>query len=287
MTRVDKPRGRNLELQPPPVKVLVLERYPSLPILQPAKASSPEFIEQLKTYGADLFLVVAYGEILKASLLALPPLGCVNIHASLLPKYRGAAPMQRGLMDGVKETGITLIAMNAQMDAGDVLAIESIPVPVDMTLGQLEVKLCDLAIELTARTLSDLAGGRAHYQPQDHTLATLAPKLTQDEMRIDWNLPAETIHNLVRALSPFPGAWCEVLVAQEKKRLKIKRASVDPSLQGEPGAVVKLTAQECVVACGAGSLVLLEVQLEGKKTMTTAQFLQGFQSLLKKSPRFY
>lgn len=284
VTRVDKPKGRRLELQPPSVKALVLERYPALSVLQPLKASSPEFIEQLKTYNADLFLVVAYGEILKSSLLALPPLGCVNIHASLLPKYRGAAPMQRALMDGVKETGITLIAMNAQMDAGDVLAIEAIPVPIDMTFGQLEVKLCDLAIALTARVLRELAEGKVHYQPQEHALATLAPKLTQEEMRINWTLPAESIHNLVRALSPLPGAWCEVA---GNKRLKIKRACVDPSLHGEPGSFVKLTAQDWVVACGTGALVLQEVQLEGKRAMTTPQFLQGFRSWIEKSSRLY
>lgn len=275
VTRVDKPKGRRLELSPPPVKEMALKEYPKLPLLQPLKASTPEFVETLRSYHPDLFVVVAYGEILRPSILEIPRYGCVNIHASLLPLYRGAAPMQRALMDGVLETGITLIEMSAQMDAGDILAIEAIPVTPDMTLGELEPQLRVLGSRLILQYIADVDQGPVRRRPQDHSCATLAPKIMPDEMRIDWRKKASVLHNLVRALSPVPGAWCEVEVNGEKKRLKIKRTEFLSSEQGAPGSTLRKSMAEWVVACGEGALRLLEVQLEGKKSMSIGEFLRG------------
>lgn len=279
VTRIDKPKGRRLELSPPPVKESILKNYPELPLLQPSKASTPEFAQVLRSYDPDLFVVVAYGEILRPSILEIPRRGCVNIHASLLPLYRGAAPMQRALMEGAVETGITLIEMSAQMDAGDILAMQSIPVTPEMTLGDLEPKLCALGSNLVLQYISDLEQGHVCRYPQDHSRATFAPKIAPDEMRIDWKCKASVLHNLIRALSPIPGAWCVINIGGEKKRLKIKRAVVSEE-RGVPGDTLRRSVKEWVVACGEGALSLLEVQLEGKKTMLIGDFLRGTPSEL-------
>jgi methionyl-tRNA formyltransferase len=281
VTRTDKPQGRNLSLSFPPVKQAALDRCPHLPLFQPLKASTPEFLPQLQAFDPDLFVVVAYGEIIKQSLLDLPHKGCINIHASLLPRYRGAAPMQRCLMDGAVETGITIIEMTAQMDAGDILASQSIPVPPDMTLGELDDQLCLLGSDLVLRVLREIESGTATKVPQNHQLATFAPKITPQEERIDWSKPAPALHNQIRALSPFPGAWCQVLLGGQIKRLKVKRSHVEPHLSGPPGTPLQFTPEACLIACGEGALRLLEVQLEGKKAMSAQDFVRGIHQPLQ------
>ncbi|MBS0651117.1 MAG: methionyl-tRNA formyltransferase [Verrucomicrobia bacterium] len=282
VTRIDKPKGRNLEISYPPVKQTALQICPQVPVLQPQKASTPEFEQVLKAYDADLFVVVAYGEIIKQNILDIPKMGCINIHASLLPTYRGAAPMQRCLMDGAKETGITIIEMTLQMDAGDILAIKSIPVPPNMTLGELEPQLCSLGCELVLEVIQEKSAGVSQRQVQDHTAATLAPKITAEEEVISWTKSAQDLHNQVRALSPFPGAWCKVLLGNQEKRLKIKRSLVEPGFHDKPGTLLQFSKEGCVVAAGAGALRLLEVQLEGKKTMSIADFVKG----VRQPPQF-
>jgi methionyl-tRNA formyltransferase len=275
ITRPDRSKGRHLHPQPPPVKEITVRLKPELPVLQPEKASAPEFADGLKPLEADLFIVVAYGEIIKKNLLEMPKLGCINIHASLLPKFRGAAPIQRCLMAGEKETGITIIEMSPQMDAGDILAMEALPITEEMTFGELEQKLCDLSVKLLFQTIRQFEEGVIKKTVQDHTLATFAPKLTPEEEKIDWGKPATAIHNQIRALSPTPGAWCQIKVGSESKRLKIKNAVVLKDVSGEPGAILSFGKEGWVVACGESGLRLIEVQLEGKKGMSAEECMRG------------
>jgi methionyl-tRNA formyltransferase len=273
VTRPDRPKGRSLTLSPPPVKEIALQA--ALPIFQPEKASTDLFAEELKTLKGDLFFVVAYGEILKKNILSIPPLGCINVHASLLPHYRGAAPMQRALMDGVKQSGITIIDMVLQMDAGDMIAREAIDVPESMTWDELDTALCSLACRMIPQVLSDFERGVVVRLPQDPTHVTFAPKISPEETQIDWNREAEKIHNQIRALSPQPGAWCWIAVSGEKKRLKIKRSRLVHGRTGTPGLFLSTGKEGWVVGCGSGALELLEVQMEGKKTLDAVQFFNG------------
>ncbi len=275
ITRPDRSKGRHLHSQSPPVKEIATRLKPGLPVLQPEKASAPEFADGLKPFEADLFIVVAYGEIIKKNLLGMPKLGCINIHASLLPKFRGAAPIQRCLMAGEKETGITIIEMSPQMDAGDILAMEAIPITEEMTFGELEPKLCDLSVKLLFQTIRQFEEGVIEKVAQDHTLATFAPKMTPEEEKIDWTKPAFAIHNQIRALSPTPGAWCQIKVGSEYRRLKIKSAALLKGLSGEPGAILNFGKEGWVVACGDNALRLTEVQLEGKKGMSAEECMRG------------
>lgn len=281
VTRPDRPRGRSMQLSPPPVKEVCLQLSSQIPIHQPEKASTPECEALLRTYEADLFVVVAYGEIIKKQILDIPKLGCVNIHASLLPKYRGAAPIQRALMDGERETGITLIEMTPKMDAGDILAIESISVPEEMTFGELEPRLCHLGCKLIRRVIDQFEKGVVVKIPQDHNLATLAPKITPQDEVIDWSKPASVIHNQIRALSPSPAAWFNVLLGNEPRRVKVKRSRVVPTERGEPGHNLTLGKEGWIVACGEGALRLLEVQMEGKRAMSTEDFVKGLHQPLQ------
>jgi methionyl-tRNA formyltransferase len=274
VTRVDKPKGRSLNLLPPPVKEYVLKDAPSIPILQPLKASTPEFADSLKSYVADFFVVVAYGEILKPMILSIPKKACLNTHASLLPKYRGAAPIQRAIMNGETETGIAIMEMVPEMDAGDVYAMAKTPISNSLTFGELDQALSDLAGPLLLQVLQSISQGKATKTPQNHALATFSPKLTAAEEVIDWTRPAAQIHNQIRALSPFPGAWCWVEIQGQKKRLKIKRADIAMH-PGKPCQNIILNQREWVVACGVGSLSILEAQLEGKKNLPIDQFLRG------------
>jgi methionyl-tRNA formyltransferase len=280
VTRPDRMKGRNLQPSAPPVKETACRLCPAIPLFQPEKASVPAFAEGLKQFQADLFVVVAYGEIIKKNLLEMPRLGCINIHASLLPKFRGAAPIHRSLMEGVKETGITIIEMSPQMDAGDVLAIESIPVPEELTFGELDSQLCDLSVKLLFKTICEFETGKVVKIPQDHTLATLAPKLIPEDERIDWGRTAGQIHNQIRALSPTPSAWCQILLGAESKRLKIKKAKIVAASGAAPGSTISFGKQGWVVACGKDAIVLLEVQLEGKKAMSAEEFIRGIHLLV-------
>lgn len=281
VTRPDRAKGRSLNLSPPPVKETALKEYPTIPTYQPEKASTPEFAAELSNYHADLFLVVAYGEIIKKLILDIPRLGCINVHASILPKYRGAAPMQRTLMNGEKEAGITIIDMVLQMDAGDMIAIEKTPVPESMTFGELEEKLFELACIAVSKTLLAFKEGKVSRTPQDPSLVTFAPKINLEDTEIDWNKPASDIHNLVRALSPYPGAWCFVMLGNEKKRLKIKKSLVEEGRSGHPGALLAFGKEGWIVACGDRSLRLLEVQFEGKRAMSAEECLKGINQPLK------
>lgn len=283
ITRPDKPKGRSSTPSSPPVKEKALQIAPHIPLYQPTKVSAPEFKSTLENFKSSLFVVVAFGEILKPHVLSIPQNGCINVHGSVLPKYRGAAPMQRALMNGEKETGVTIIEMVAEMDAGDVLEIKKMAVPEDMCLGELEPALARLGVEALLEVFTKIQTGTLRPLPQDHSLATFAAKITADEEKIDWSQPNTSIHNRIRALSPSPGAWSTVNLSGVPKRLKIKKSKIVSSQQGTPGENLRCDPSEWIVACGEGAIQLLEVQLEGKKNMKVSDFLRGLQS---SSPSF-
>ena len=280
VTQPDRPKGRSLQMTSSPVKSLILEKFPHIPVFQPEKASQENFLQELGSLKADLFVVVAYGQILSQKLLDIPPLGCINVHASLLPKYRGAAPIHRVLLAGEKETGIAIQKMVRQLDAGDVIATTEIPISEQTTFGELEKALCDAAKPLLLSVIRSYASGIPSATPQDPALATYAAKIELEEGLIDWSKPAEEIHNLIRAFSPRPGAWCWVETSRsdnilEKKRVKIFRSEKKP-LQGAPGEVL---SADGVIACGRDSIQLLEVQPEGKKAMKASDWLRGCKNI--------
>jgi len=275
VTRPDKPRGRSQELQPSAVKALAQEKWPEIPLFQPTKASTDVFAEQLKELNPDVFVVVAYGEIIKENLLKVPSKICLNIHGSILPKYRGAAPIQRALMAGEKETGITIIEMVLQMDAGDILAIEKLEVGDETNFAELSESLCQISGPLMEKVLKEIENGTVQKTPQNHPEATFAPKITFEDRVIHWEKSAEEIHNQIRGLSPDPGALCTVEVKGQKKSLSIKKAKKNLNLSGAPGQTLVYQKNEWIVACGSGAISLLEIQLEGKKAMKIDEFIRG------------
>jgi methionyl-tRNA formyltransferase len=275
VTQPDRPKGRSLQTSPPPVKFCLLERKLNIPIFQPEKASDPAFHEELKQISSDLFVVVAFGQILPQSLLDIPPKGCINVHASLLPKYRGAAPIQRSLLHGEKETGVAIQKMVKQLDAGDVIATAKVEILPNMTYGELEKELCELSKPLLLLVLQAFEKGIPPAEPQNHSLATYASKVAMEEAEIQWEKSADEIHNQIRAFSPRPGAWCwQINPNGEKKRVKILRTEV-VNESGSPGKI----APNGVVGCGSKSLKIIEIQLEGKKAMPASEWLRGARSL--------
>lgn len=275
VTKPDRPKGRSAVPQPTPVKVLAQAQNPPIPVFQPDLVSSLEFAPTLSAFHADLFVVVAYGEIIKQHLLDMPRLGCINLHASLLPKYRGAAPIQRSIMDGESETGVTIMHMVKKMDAGDIIKTVKTPIGSNMTYGQLEPILCEIGSQALLEVIRDFDKNIFHRTPQDHSLATLAPKIELEECEILWQKNANDIHNLVRGVNPHPGAWCQVKIKDKVLRLKIFKTTVEQDLHGIPGEILRYNSQEFIVACGEGALQLMEVQLEGKKMMPSVDLIRG------------
>ncbi len=275
VSKPDKPRGRSLEILPTPVKEVVCKRNCDIPLFQPEKASSPEFIESMSIFEPDLFVVVAYGEIIKQALLDVPKFGCINVHASLLPKFRGAAPIQRAIIEGEKESGITIMYMEKRMDAGDIIKKVIQPIPQDMTSGALEQNLLEKGCECLFEVIQDFEQGKFERTPQDHSLATFAPKIELEDCEIHWDQAVQNVYNLIRGVTPYPGAWCYVNIRGEKKRLKIKLARLAENVVGTPGSIVSLGREGMVVACRDGGIRLLLVQLEGKKEMEIFEMMKG------------
>jgi methionyl-tRNA formyltransferase len=276
VTRPDRPQGRSRTPEPPPLKAWAASHLANVPIFQPERCSTPEFAAILKQFGADLFVVVAYGEIIRQFILDLPPFGVINVHASLLPKYRGAAPMRHTLINGDSEAGISIIQLVLKMDAGDILRTKKMPVPDTMTYPELEGHLKILGSQALLEVMCDIEKGTVTRSPQDPSLVTLAPKITPEQCRIDWARPARDLHNLVRAMTPHPGAFCDLFIRGSKKRLKILRASFSAHAPLPPSTLVPAGKPELSVACGDGVLHLLEIQLEGKTPMTAEEFLRGY-----------
>lgn len=276
ISKPDRPKGRSLEPVPTPVKIALQECNPHIPLFQPEVVSAPEFREVLAGFHADLFVVVAYGEIIKQHLLDMPALGCINLHASLLPKYRGAAPIQRSIMNGEVETGVTIMYMVRKMDAGDIIDSVTVPISPNDTYGEIEEKLCQSGSFALIKVIKDLELGKIKRKAQDHLEATYAPKIELEDCQINWNLPAAVIHNLIRGVNPYPGAWCIVDVKGASKRLRINRSIVLQDFKGSPGEILSYGKKGFVVACGDVSLQILDLQLEGKKSISADEFMRGF-----------
>ncbi len=281
VTRPDRQRGRRQKLLPSAVKALVQEKWPKLPILQPEKASTEEFATVLKELKPDVFVVVAYGEIIKTNLLEIPTKMCVNIHASLLPKYRGAAPIQRVIMNGERESGVTIMEMVLKMDAGDILEMVKVPISEEMNFGELEEVLCKASGPPLLNVLKKIELGTVQKKPQNHEEVTFAAKISLEDRVIDWEKSSLELHNQIRGLSPSPGAFCFVEIGGERKRLGVKKTAKHSHASGKPGETLSYTKKEWVVACGEGALSLLEVQIEGKKALPIEDFIRGHPGRLK------
>jgi methionyl-tRNA formyltransferase len=337
VSQPDRPKGRGQQLQPTPTKVVALAH--GLPVLQPSKIRDEAFLQQIRELRADLGVVVAFGRILPDALLAIPRLGMINVHASVLPRYRGAAPIQRAVLAGDAETGVTIMRVATELDAGPTFAFGAVPIPSDATSGDMETILSSLGARLLLPVVDDLAAGRAVETPQDHSRATLAPKITKEERVIDWAEPADRIHNRVRGLQPWPLASTRLgsdrLVLRRTRPTGVRSAArpdpgvrstdrTDPGVRStdrtdsgvgsadrtdsgirsadrtdltpgtipsadltpgtrpfadltpEPGTVLRAAGDELIVACGGGTaLQVLELQPEGRRSMTAREFLAG------------
>lgn len=270
VTQPDRPAGRGLQLKPTPIKRLAQEL--GLPVLQPPKVN--EEVERLRALAPDFLVVAAYGQILSKALLEVPRIAPVNLHASLLPKYRGAAPIQWALLNGETVTGITTFWMNEGLDTGPILLQREVPIEEGDTAGTLEAKLSEVGAELVLETLRGLARGTLRPTPQDDARATYAPKIKKEQARIDWTRGARELFNLIRAMEPTPGAY----TAFRGRRLKVRWARVvsEDEREGEPGAVVALSPEGPVVQAGRGRLLLVRLQPEGKGVMSGRDFLNGY-----------
>ncbi|HEY8415615.1 MAG TPA: methionyl-tRNA formyltransferase [Thermaerobacter sp.] len=280
VTQPDRPRGRGLEPAPPPVKRVAEEH--GLPVLQPQRLDD-EVVEQLREWRPDLLVVVAYGKILPPGVLAVPRLGAINVHASLLPRHRGAAPIQHAILAGDRVTGVTTMWMDEGLDTGDIILQREVPLDDSVTAGELHDRLARLGAELLVETLGLVAENKAPRRPQDHAAATLAPKLAPEDEWIDWSRPAEEVARRIRALDPRPGAralW-------EGREIKLYGAStappegagpVRPAANGgaSPGAVVAVTPAAVAVQCGDGPVWVRFLQPAGRKKMSVKEFLNGY-----------
>jgi len=264
----DKPKGRGRKLTPPPTKALA-EEY-NIPVLQPEKIKTKEFLEELKGLNPDLICVTAYGKILPKELLELPPHGCINVHASLLPKYRGAAPINWAIVRGERETGITTILMDEGMDTGDMLLRQEIQIHDQDDGGSLSEKLSRLGGELLLETIVQLKKGVLNPAKQDESQATYAPMLKKSDGEIKWEKSAIEIWNLIRGMNPWPGTFTKL----SNKSLKIFSASVVDG-QGKPGEGIESGSGILRVATGKGALDILELQIEGGKRLDIKAFLAG------------
>jgi methionyl-tRNA formyltransferase len=265
----DKPAGRGQQLTAPPVKRAALRA--GLAVFQPEKLRAPETVETLASWAPDLIVVAAYGKILPKMILDLPPLGCINVHASLLPKYRGAAPIQWAILRGEERTGITIMCMNERMDAGDILLQQEIEIGPQETSGELQARLADVGARVLMETIARLHAGTLMPRPQQEDQITLAPMINKEDGRIDWTQPAVHIARLVRAFNPWPSAFTSL----GGKQLKIHRAHAEASRSAELAGTVLRAEKEISVATGEGTLVLDEVQLEGRKRLSAAEFARG------------
>lgn len=273
VTQPDKPKGRGKEIHMSPVKECALQH--NIPVYQPVRARDEAFVDEMRALNPDVMVVIAFGQILPKSLLELPKYGCVNIHASLLPKYRGAAPIQWAVINGDEETGITTMMMDVEMDTGDMLEKTVVKLDPEETGGSLFDRLSLLGGDLILSTLSKLEKGEITPVPQDHEKATYVKKISKSMGDIDWNMDAVSIERLVRGLNPWPSAFTR----WNGKMLKIWEAKVlpDPDVKLPCGSVISASDEGLKIQTGAGVLCVTSLQLEGKKRMDTAAFLRGYQ----------
>jgi methionyl-tRNA formyltransferase len=270
VTQPDRPRGRGHKIVDAPVKTLAAAA--GVNILQPPRLKDAQFLEKLTSLGADVGVVAAYGKILPAEVLAIPPGGLINVHGSLLPRYRGAAPVHRAVIAGETETGVTIMRVVQALDAGPMLATARRPIGPDDTSEEVERDLARLGAPLLVETLDRMAVGHVHEEPQDDGQATYAHKLQKEEGSIDWRLPADSLHNLIRGLHPWPHAFTFL----GGRRFIVRRSHcLAASSPDAPGTVVEAAADRLAVATGSGTLGVTEIQAEGKRPMGAREFLAG------------
>ena len=271
VTQPDRPRGRGQKTSPAPVKARALEA--GVPVMQPARLKDPAFLADLAALTPDLGVVAAYGRILTDAVLSTPRLGLINVHASLLPRFRGAAPVHRAIISGEPETGVTIMRVVQALDAGPMLAAERRPIGPDETSDEVEHDLARLGAPLLLSVAEDLAAGRAQETEQDAGAATYAPRLTKADGVIDWTRPARSVHNLVRGLHPWPHAF----TFHGRDRFILIRTTVDPTTAAAapPGTVVEARGDRLVIATGDGAIQVVEIQPEGKRALRARDFLAG------------
>jgi methionyl-tRNA formyltransferase len=274
VTQPDRPQGRKQLLIPSRIKHAALAR--GIRVEQPEDVNAPSSLDLIRSLDPDLLVTAAYGQILSADLLAIPPMGGINLHGSILPAYRGAAPVARAIQRGETETGVTVIRMTPRIDAGGMMAFASTPIDPDETAGELEARLAQLGAPLVARAIAELAAGTAKILPQDRSKVTKAPKLGKEDGVIDWSRSNLEIHNLVRAMQPWPIASTHWLRADGPVRIIVHQTR-PVEQQGTPGQVLEAMGDRLVVAAGSGAVLLLKVQLEGKKALPVEEFLRGHQ----------
>jgi methionyl-tRNA formyltransferase len=269
-TRAPKPGGRRgLELVPSPVHAAAL-RF-GIEVATPKSLRSADAVAMLEGFAPDAVVVAAYGLILPKPILEVPPKGCLNLHASLLPRWRGAAPIQRAIMAGDKETGVMVMRIEEGLDKGPVALTEKIAIPPQANAGEITDKLAHLGAGLTVQALSALEQGALVFTPQAECGASYAPKIDKKELQIDWSRPATEVHNLVRGLAPFPGAYFVASLVDKPERIKVLSTEISEG-EGAPGLIL----DGCLkIACGNGAVRLLEVQRPGKRPMPAAEFLRG------------
>ncbi len=273
VTQPDRPKGRGNRVVAPPIKVLA-QQY-AIPVLQPQRVKAPEVRQQLEELTPDAIVVVAYGQILPQPILDIPRLGCVNAHASLLPKYRGAAPFQWAIIRGETETGVTTMLMDKGMDTGDVLLQQSIPIEAEDTAATLHDRLAQVGADVLMRTLQGLEAGLLQPTPQNNDEATYAPLLKKHDGLVDWQKTAAEIANAVRGMSPWPGVYTHV----QGNRVKLLKVQVEAAIEttAEAGTVVAIDQQQGpLIATGAGQLRILEIQPQNKKPMRCSDFCRGY-----------
>jgi methionyl-tRNA formyltransferase len=268
-TQPDRPKGRGKKLAPPPVKELA-QKY-DIPVYQPLKLRQPEAVAELEALAPDLIVVVAYGQILPKSVLEIPAHGCINVHASLLPKYRGAAPINKAIIDGETETGITTMYMDVGLDTGDMLVKKTLPIGPEETAGELHDRLASLGRETMEETLRQLCAGALQREVQDDAQSTYASMMKKEDGRIDWSRSALEIHNHVRGLDPWPGAYTTI----NGELLKLAETRPETAEGDKPGSVIAADKHGVCVACGSGSLRIQQLQLAGRKRLAAADFLRG------------
>ncbi|MFO7611045.1 MAG: methionyl-tRNA formyltransferase [Clostridia bacterium] len=273
VTQPDKKRGRGGSVSFSPVKTTA--RSHGIKVIQPEKARDAAFISELSDLQADLFVTCAYGQILPKSILDIPPLGCINVHASLLPAYRGAAPIHRAVMNGDPITGVTTMMTDAGMDTGDILLSAKTEIPEDMTSGKLHDKLKIIGADLLVETIEKLSLGSLKRVPQDDSWASYAPMLRKEEGIIDWNKDSRSIHNKIRALDPWPGCFS----TYKGKRMRISSSGYEKgNACGIPGEITTASKDQVVVCCGRGSLCIFEVQFENGKRLHIAECWHNFRT---------
>lgn len=272
VTQPDRPKGRTLKLQASPVKALALSAQ--VPVRQPDRVREAAFLAQLREAAPDLIVVAAFGQLLPPAILALPRFGCLNVHTSLLPRYRGAAPIQSALLNDETETGVTIMKMDAGLDTGDILTQRATPIHPGDDAATLQARLAQLGAELLVETIPGYVAGSIPLRPQPHELATHCTRIKKEDGRLDWTQPARVLWNRIRAFTPWPGAFTHLPTGAAPMLLKLWRAEVVRQ-PGAPGAVLAADRNGLVIGCGAEALRITELQREGGRRMSAAQFLAG------------